>query len=499
MRPFYQLYSKLSVAVLLLFLALGAVLLYITTVTSDRYALEVTQRLNRDIAIHAAEDMPLFEHGVVNQVALKELAHHVMFINPIVEVYLLDLEGKILSHALPYDTVLIDRVTMEPLRAFMEQSKTLPIFGDDPRNPGQQQVFSISPVLSEGEPAGYLYTVLGGRSYASLRESLRDNYTLRAGALTIVVSLFVAIAIGALLFAALTRPLRNLVHTVRAYRETTLATQPENTTQKPRDEIEELATAIGFMSQRIDQQIKALEDSDNTRRELIANVSHDLRTPLASMQGYLETLLLKGTSVSEAQQQRYLSVAHKHSRRLNDLVRELFELSKLESNSAQPRLEPFSLMELVQDTMQDFELKAAERNITLHATCDDNHLTVVADIAMIHRVLDNLLENAIRHTPRDGKVTLGVSSDNDTARIEIKDTGHGINAHDIPHIFDRFYRPEDTTTFESERTGLGLAIVKRIIELHRSQVDVFSEPDKGTAFVFWLPQRAHAPAALAAR
>lgn len=492
MRPFYRLYSKLSLAVLFLFLALGAVLIYVTTITSDRYALEVTQRLNRDIAIHAAEDMPLFENGEVNQVALKELAHHVMFINPIVEVYLLDLQGNILSHALPYDTVLIDRVDMAPLRDFIDRKKRLPIFGDDPRNPGQQQVFSISLVMSEGEQAGYLYTVLGGRSYAGLRESLRENYNLRAGALTIVGSVLVAIAIGALLFGALTRPLQRLVTQVRNYREITLDPQLEHTNAEPKDEVDELSAAIHAMSQRIDQQIQALEDSDKTRRELIANVSHDLRTPLASMQGYLETLLLKSGTLDEQQQQHYLRIAHKHSRRLNDLVRELFELSKLESNSTEPKLEPFSLMELVQDTMQDFELKAAQRNVTLNAVCEDNSLVVVADIAMIHRVLDNLLENAIRHTPRGGEVTLGISSDNDGARIEVKDSGQGISAHDIPHIFDRFYRPEDNTAFEGERTGLGLAIVKRIVELHRSRVDVFSAPNQGTAFVFWLPQGAHA-------
>ncbi|MFK7976059.1 MAG: sensor histidine kinase [Halioglobus sp.] len=480
-------------AVLFLFIALGAVLIYVTTVTSDRYALEVTQRLNRDIAIHAAEDMPLFDKGVVNKVALKELAHHVMFINPIVEVYLLDLEGNILSHALPYDTVLIDKVEMAPLLDFMEKKQRLPIFGDDPRNPGQQQVFSISPVMSEGVQAGYLYTVLGGRSYAGLRESLRENYNLRAGALTIASSLLVAIAIGALLFGVLTRPLQRLVQKVRAYRETTLDPQLDLPLDpKPKNEIDELNIAVAAMSQRIDQQIQALEESDKTRRELIANVSHDLRTPLASMQGYLETLLLKSASLDEQQQEHYLRIAHKHSRRLNDLVRELFELSKLESNSAQPKLEPFSLMELVQDTMQDFELKAAERNITLNASCEDNSLVVVADIAMIHRVLDNLLENAIRHTPKGGEVSLGICNDNNKVRIEVKDTGQGISAHDIPHIFDRFYRPEDTTTFESERTGLGLAIVKRIVELHRSKVDVFSEPNQGTAFVFWLPQSVHA-------
>jgi signal transduction histidine kinase len=492
MRPLYRLHTRLSLAALLLVVGLGGVLLYTTGTTSERYALEVTQRLNRDIAIHAAEDMPLFENGAVNKVALKELAHHVMFINPIVEVYLLDLQGRILAHALPYDTVLVDRVDMAPLQDFMNETRTLPIFGDDPRNPGQRQVFSISPVMADGEAAGYLYTVLGGRQYAGLRESLRENYNLRAGAMTMLGSLLVAIAIGVLLFAWLTRPLQSVLGQVRSYRESTTEEPDAPHRALPRNEIEELQLAIERMNARIDRQIQALQDSDRTRRELIANVSHDLRTPLASMQGYLETLLLKGDTLTAQQRDSYLQVAHKHSQRLNTLVKELFELSRLEAHTTEPKLETFSLMELVQDTLQDFELKAAQRDITLNAQSRDNAISVVADIAMIHRVLDNLLENAIRHTPRGGEVTLTISSDADRARIEVKDTGHGISAHDIPHIFDRFYRPAESTAFETQRTGLGLAIVKRIIELHRSRVDVVSEPDKGTAFVFWLPQAAHA-------
>ena len=219
MRPLYRLHSKLSLAVLLLLIALGGVLLSATSTISERHSLEVTQRLNRDIAIHAAEDMPLFQNGEVNQQALKDLAHHVMFINPIVEVYLLDPGGRILSHALPYETVLLEQVNMAPLRAFMAQSQELPIFGDDPRNPGEQKVFSISPVLSGGEPAGYLYTVLNGRSYQSLRESLQDSYNLRAGAQTIIGSLLVAVLIGFLIFSLLTRRLQSLMSNVRQYRD----------------------------------------------------------------------------------------------------------------------------------------------------------------------------------------------------------------------------------------------------------------------------------------
>ena len=285
MRLFYRLHSKLSLAVLLLFIALGGVLLSATSTISERHTLEITQRLNRDIAIHAAEDMPLFENGRVNQPALKELAHHVMFINPIVEVYLLDPQGRILSHALPYETVLLEQVDMAPLQAFLARSQELPIFGDDPRNPGEQKVFSISPVLSDGEPAGYLYTVLNGRSYQSLRESLQDSYNLRVGAQTIIGSLLMAVLIGILIFSILTKRLQTLMINVRRYRDSSFEGEiPALGRRPPRDEIDELGNAIQDMSTRIDKQFQVRQEAEKTRRELVANVSHDLRTPLASMQ-----------------------------------------------------------------------------------------------------------------------------------------------------------------------------------------------------------------------
>jgi signal transduction histidine kinase len=471
----------------LLFIAVGGALLYITAQTSEMYSLEITQRINRDIALHAAEDMPLLDAGGVNKVALKELAHHVMFINPIVEVYLLDIDGRVLSHALPYDTVLLDRVDMAPLERFMAGEQALPIFGDDPRSPDERKVFSVSPILEDGEPVAYLYTVLNGKTYEGMQQSLEESYNLRAGSLTIVSSLLVALLAGAGLFFLMTRRLKSLAEAVRAYREGSyqgrITLQPR---RHARDEIDELTEAIADMSERIEQQFSAQHEIDRTRRELIANVSHDLRTPIASMQGYLETVLVK--DLDENARHDYLETAHKHCARLNELIGELFELSRLESSTVEPEWEAFPVMELVQDIIHDHELLAREREITLSAHCAQMDAVVYADIAMIHRVLENLIQNALRHTPRGGEIAINVRSDADKVWVEVTDDGEGIASHDIPHIFDRFYRP-DTEAPESGH-GLGLAIVKRIVELHRSQVAVKSELHQGTAFSFWLPQPA---------
>jgi two-component system OmpR family sensor kinase len=480
----HTLYFRLALATGVLFVLLGGALIAISTHTSEMHALETTQRVNRDIAIHAAEDMPLLGSDGVNAVALKELAHHVMFINPIVEVYLLDTEGKVLSHALPSGTVLRDRVAMEPLQRFIAGDSSLPIFGDDPRSEDGQKAFSVSAIPgATGEPAAYLYTVLNGKTYDGIQASLSENYNLRTGAMTIAVSLCFAVIGGLVLFFFLTRRLRRLARAVERYREGSYRDSIDlSFDDGGKDEISILGGAIADLSHRIERQFDAQGEIDRNRRELIANVSHDLRTPVSSVQGFLETVLVK--ELDTATQRDYISTAHKHCVRLNQLISELFELSTLESGSIEPNWETFTVMELIQDIVHDHELSAQERGITLLAEAEDHSIQVHADIGMIHRALDNLVQNALKHTRPGGEITLRVAEDEQRVRVEVIDDGDGIMSTDIPHIFERFYRPDNQTPAEGH--GLGLAIVKRIVELHQSRIIVRSERDQGAQFSFWL-------------
>ena len=483
-----SLYLRLALAMGLLFVALGGTLIWVITLTGERHSLEITQRMNRDIALHAAEDMPLMADGAVNEDAVKELAHHVMFMNPIVEVYLLDPEGRILSHALPYGSVLRDRIDMEPLRAFMDPNVELPIFADDPRSLTEQKTFSVSPIVNaNGESTAYLYTVLNGQDFESVRATLEESYNLRTGAFTILAALAAALVGGFVLFFFMTRRVHRLADAVEHYREGSFRGQLE-LPRKPdsTDEIDELSEAIVEMSQRIERQFDAQEEIDRNRRDLIANISHDLRTPVSSVQGFLETVLVKDLDAS--QQREYLETAHKQCVRLNSLIGELFELSQLESGAVEPEWESFPVMELIQDTIHDHELLAQERGVTLRGEASATNIEVTADIAMLHRVFDNLISNALKHTGDGGEIVIRVADDADRVRVEVIDNGEGIAAKDIPHIFERFYRPD--TESKSTGHGLGLAIVKRIVELHRSQIAVRSERDEGTQFSFWLPQPA---------
>jgi len=234
-------------------------------------------------------------------------------------------------------------------------------------------------------------------------------------------------------------------------------------------------------------QMAHIVEIDETRRELIAQVSHDLRTPLASLRGYLETLSMKDRMLSPDDRRTYLKIALKQSDHLARLIGDLFELVKLEEIDTQIAAEPLHLCELVQDVIQKFNLMAQQRDILLVGSFNPETRLVIGDVALVERLLDNLLENSIRHTAPRGMITVTVTNEPDHARLEVADTGAGIPAEDVPFIFERRYRVDKNPRPAFGGVGLGLAIAKRIVELHHGQISVCSEVGIGTCFSIKLP------------
>jgi hypothetical protein len=241
------------------------------------------------------------------------------------------------------------------------------------------------------------------------------------------------------------------------------------------------------MANRIARQIRALRDADTHRREFIANITHDLRTPLTSLQGYLETLLMKEGALTPEEQRNYLAIAIKRADQLGKLISELFELAKLDSPDVLVRFEFFSLGELIQDIVQKFQLAAEKKKITLQINTAERLPLVFADIGLCERLIENLIDNAVRYTPEDGTISINAIPDNERVAVSVSDTGSGIRPEDIPHLFDRFYRKDRSRPDSSPGSGLGLAIAKRIVELHGSGLEVSSAVNIGTTFVFTLP------------
>jgi len=241
------------------------------------------------------------------------------------------------------------------------------------------------------------------------------------------------------------------------------------------------------MSERIVRQLQRLQHAERSRRELLANVSHDLRTPLASMQGYLETLLLKQGTLPPEEQRSYLEIASRHCERLGKLIHELFALTKLEAHEVEPQFEPFSVTELVQDVVQKLQLAAGKRGLRLDSGLTGRQVEIHADIALIETVLENLIENALRHTPRGGRVRVEVEPQASRVALHVTDTGRGIASEDLPNVFERYYHADRGEKGDAGGTGLGLAIVRQIVELHGGEIRVESRLGHGTTFSFDLP------------
>jgi len=232
-------------------------------------------------------------------------------------------------------------------------------------------------------------------------------------------------------------------------------------------------------------------ENTHLRRDLIANVSHDLRTPLASMRGYLEILSTHGDSLAKAQRDQYLAIALRQSESMACLIDELFELAKLDFKGVKIEREPFAFDDLAEDVVQKFRLLAAERRVELRVDTVQRPPFAYGDVALMERVFDNLIANSIRYTPAGGTVSVRIHAQAGRVFAEIADTGCGIAAADLPFVFDRFYRSSKTPSRRSDRSagaGLGLAITKRILELHGATIAVDSEESAGTRFTFDLPQ-----------
>lgn len=487
------LFARLSLALLGIVVLAGGAFFGVELYATRNYYEEITQRLNASIAMYVTDERQLIQNGTVNRDALTLLSQQAMVINPTVEVYLLDKQGRILGHSLPPDSVLTDRVDLAPVKALISGHAKMPLRGTDPRST-REKVFSANPVMDNGKLQGYLYVVLGGQKYDQLASSIRGSYVQRASIGALLAILAAAFGVGLLVFGLLTRRLGRLTGQVRRFTEAEFepgAASPllETATESGRDEIGQLDAAFRRMAAKIVEQFEGLKETDRLRRELISNVSHDLRTPLSSMHGYVETLLIKNDTLSAAERRRYLETTRKHTQRLGRLIGDLFELSKLESASIHPSLEHFPLAELLQDITQEFELEAQQRGIRLRIAGEPGNTQVFADIGLMQRVLENLIRNALKYTPNGGDVSISLERKPEFLSVAVADTGCGIAEEDLGRVFDRFYRSGPDPNEDPHSAGLGLAIVRRILDLHGSRITVSSQPGKGTRFEFQLPVR----------
>jgi signal transduction histidine kinase len=487
-RFFHSLYWKIGLTFLAILLILSTIYIYISVFTAEMYFQEASQRLNAVIAPHIAEENQCFINGKPNEEVLKAVFQDVMVINPSIEVYLLDINGKIISFYPSDSDLQLEHIDLKLVNEFIRTGGKEFVIGIDPKNPQAEKVFSAAPSYENGELMGYVYVILASEEFISTMQFLFDSYILRIGLRSMSITLAAAVIITLIALGFIMSNVKRITNVVREFKNGNLSARIK---QKRKDELGEIADTFNDMADTIVTNMEDMKTMDNLRRELVANVSHDLRTPLATIQGYLETILIKSGSLSEEEKKNYIQIIYSSATRLNKLVEELFELSKLEARETKPKPEQFSFAELVQDIYQKNKILAEEKNINIKYELHHNLPQVYADIGMMERALQNLIENAIKFTPEGGNVLIKLVFMADKVRFTIKDDGYGISSEDLPNIFDRYGKgkthAQGNLHLASSGLGLGLTIVKKILEVHNLNLTVETSEGKGTAFSFDVP------------
>ncbi len=476
------LHARLVLALFALIVPLSVLFVVVILTTSQNYYQEITQKLYVDLAANiVAEEDDLMMNEQVDAAMLDKIARKVAMTNPGVEIYLVDYAGNIRGSSLAMDEIVRKKVALQPIYTGLTAAMNFPLRGTDPRRSRGTKIFSVARLEP---PIGYLYVILADASRDSVIRTVQNSTVLKVSLWVMVAALATMSAFGIWMFAYLTRRLRRLSRTMTAFRESDFVLAEKMQRLTPKDELDSLQNIFADMSERISEQVQDLRQVDELRRELITNISHDLRTPLAAIQGYLETLQLKATTLTQDERQHYLLAASKHSERLGKLIFDLFELSRFDAKAVQAHPEPLLLQELAQDIVLKFEDAATTKGVELKLTVAKGLPFVKADVGLIERALTNLIENALRYTPSGGEVSLALHKHPDSVQVIVADTGQGISPEDLPFIFERFYRAKGND--EKTGSGLGLAITKRILELHGQEIKVSSTPGRGTTFSFDL-------------
>ncbi|HTI92325.1 MAG TPA: HAMP domain-containing sensor histidine kinase [Puia sp.] len=478
------LFWKITGVLVSLLILLGIAYILIASWMSERNFKAINEQLYGGLASHLTQMTTPLKDGRPDTVVTHDIIHSIMVINPGVEVYLLDTTGKIIDFVVPDKSVKIARVDLQAIQDYLYHGSDNYVTGDNPKNPDEKTIFSAAPIYERGRLRGYVYVILASEKQASIASALNRHFLFSLGTVLFFTTLVITFLIGTITFFLITGSIYRVSAVVQRFKD---GDHKARVRGHARGELGILASTFNEMADTIVGNMNKLTEMDRLRQELIANVSHDLRSPLAITQGYIETLIIKYGSLNEQESKRYLSIVMSSLKKLSHLVEQLFEYSKLEANQVQPVREPFLLNELVSDILMKYDIMAQKKGITFTTDVPETLPAVFADIALVERAIQNLIDNALKFTPERGKIMITVRQSGPALEISIADTGIGIPLNDQSYIFDRYKKFPGHEMRNAEGSGLGLAIVKKIIELHQGTIQFSSTPGIGTKFWFQLP------------
>lgn len=480
----------LTIAVALALITYQAIRAYYTDLQYDRSS-EFAKRLvdiHPDIWKHYSDDPAGFG---------TKLEKYILYA-PDTGLYLLDNDGRVLSSAgekrLFWSNYQVD-LTM--VKASLANDSGQPIFADDPDIIGGICLVAAQQISWNSEAKGWLYVVVRNVDVDTEPLAMLRAYAVRTGAKIGLLTIALGVLLTMAIIALMTRPLAALTQVAERIKQSGFGAEIESPAMEiPHcsrdDEIGRLGRTFQEMLTRLREEMRRVTQADAKRREMVASVSHDLRTPLTALTAQLETVILKGCDMGEEQRTIFYERALHNAEHLRRLTDSLAEVSRLDNPEFKAQPEPMALGELTDDVVQRFALTAETKGVTLTVDYPDGLPLSELDASLIERALANLIDNALRVTPAGGRVDVAVSRTYDGLRVQVRDTGPGVAPDDQPRVFDLFYQASRHRENRGS-SGLGLALVQRVAELHGGIAGLNSRLGQGSTFFIDLPRSPRMP------
>jgi signal transduction histidine kinase len=451
-------FRRIGLLIFIIITVLSILFVIVTYTATTEYYQASTQLLNKDVAGHIAKFSSPFEGDSVNRRKADSVFYQAMIISPNVEVYFLDNRGKVISYHSADSLIKLRQVPLDHIREYLSDPNQV-IRSVDPKDPETPKIFSASRVVHEGRQIGYIYVILVSKEYRNVAELV---FRSRIGGLAVKILILITLTtlIFSLLYTSrLQRRFNGVIRVLDKFSSGNLDTRFDS---KQKDEFSPISEAFNKMADMLSKTFRQLKMLESERKNFLANISHDLRTPLAVARGYTETLLIERKD-DFSTQEAYLDLVHIKIQQVEKLVLQLFELSKMESVHFTPIKQPFIFSEVLQEILNGGFLQAKNKRISIHCVHCENTAMIQADISMLERLVQNLLENALKYTPEKGSITVTLSSEKDFLIMRMENTGENLTSS----LLTWLNGAEDELNIRPAHTGLGLAIVKRIIQLHQ--------------------------------
>ncbi|WP_418103592.1 sensor histidine kinase [Vibrio harveyi] len=443
--------SRLVVFTSLWFCLAAAVIALTYNWQKETIELRTKQSLHKELASHMRDDNPLMIGTDYNPKALKSIFHTLMLIGPDFEIYFLDSQGNITTHAAPEGAEIMGKVDLNPIKRFLND-EPFPILGEDPRNRGEHKVFSVAAIEELGSTVGYLYVVIGSTRHDAIANAQVDTPYIALAGLVLVSILGFALGAYVLVKRSLLNPIERVTNQLQQQAEHDFRLQPDFTRQVP--ELVPIANSYQMMAKHIQQQFLQLEYQSSHRRQSLLQLSHDLKTPLSSVLGYLETWRLQ-----HPESDPLIDVAFRNCEKLSTQLHSLLDVARKEAPMPNYEYRPVDLGALMAECAETMQSQFARKEVLLKIDVD-NEIQTVGDKDLLERLVLNLLENALRHSPMRSEVHCHAHLSDDKSRIHFAF---------INHIEEEA---------QGGSLGIGTKIVQSILMLHHSYLETSSTPSQ---------------------